>query len=553
MRRYALALAAGLALADASIVTLGLPSILVELNSSVDGVALVLGVYTVVLAIVLPIASRLATRYGPAQMAAAGAAVFGLASIGCGAVSSLAPLLVLRGVQALGGAGVLVGSFELLDGGRPGSGRRLWVAASVYGIAMGPALGGALTQAFDWRAIFYAQAPIAAAGLIAAVIEIRRGHETEPEPPVALDALPRRPLAALALLSAALTAVIFLVVLLLVAGWSVRPLTAAATVSVLPVSAIVASRFRSSERSADRRAAAGCMLVGAGVCCLALLPGASPWWTVPPQVLAGAGMGLALPALSGELIPERNRADMARLLSVRHIGIALALLILAPVISSSLDTTIKQAREEGTAAMLDSNLDPQKKIDLAPQLFAGVGTEDPRGQLQRSFAEAEANADSGDRPELAALGDRIDSVITGAVRSAFRVAFIVTGALALIAAVILLTGLPGRIGGALLVGGAIAAIACAGVYGVAYQRAERERVKIGDPCKDRDLPDPGGLGGLLQGVSLAALDRTACDFGSSREELLLAIFDDKLRKEYEDKYGEDPRSPLDVGGALLGL
>lgn len=550
MRRYALALAAGLALADASIVTLGLPSILVELDSSVDGVALVLGVYTVVLAIALPIASRLASRYGPAQMAAWGAALFGLASIGCGAVNSLAPLLVLRGVQALGGAGVLVGSFELLDGGRPGSGRRLWVAASVYGIATGPALGGALTQAFDWRAIFYAQAPIAAAGLIAAVLEIRARHETEPEPPAALDTLPRRPLAALALLSAALTAVIFLVVLLLVAGWSVTPLAAAATVSVLPVSAIIASRFGGA---ADRRAAAGCMLVGAGVCCLALLPSASPWWTVPPQVLAGAGMGLALPALSGELIPERNRADMARLLSVRHIGIALALAILAPVISSSLDTTIKQAREEGTAAMLDSNLDPEKKIDLAPQLFAGVGTEDPRGELQRSFAEAEANADSGDRPELAALGDRIDSVVTGAVRSAFRLAFIVTGALALIASVILLSGFPARIGGALLVGGAIAAFACAGVYAVAYQRSDRERVKIADPCKDRDLPDPGGLGGLLQGVSLEALDRTACDFGSSREELLLAIFDDKLRKEYEDKYGEDPRSPLDVGGALLGL
>lgn len=550
MRRYALALAAGLALADASIVTLGLPSILVELNSSVDGVALVLGVYTVVLAIALPIASRLATRFGPAQMAAAGAALFGLASIGCGAVSSLVPLLVLRGVQALGGAGVLIGSFELLDAGRPGSGRRLWVAASVYGIATGPALGGALTQAFDWRAIFYAQAPIAAAGLIAAVIEIRRGHETEPEPPVALDALPRRPLIALALLSAALTAVIFLVVLLLVAGWSVEPLAAAATVSVLPVAAIVASRFGGDP---NRRAAAGCMLVGAGVCCLALLPSASPWWTVPPQVLAGAGMGLALPALSGELIPERNRADMARLLSVRHVGIAVALAILAPVISSSLDTTIKQAREEGTAAMLDSNLDPEKKIDLAPQLFAGVGTEDPRGQLQRSFAEAESNADSGDRPQLAALAERIDSVITGAVRAAFRPAFVVTGALALIAAVILLTGFPARIGGALLVGGAVAAIACAGVYAVAYQRSDRERVKVADPCKDRDLPDPGGLGGLLQGVSLAALDRTACDFGSSREELLLAIFDDKLRKEYEDKYGEDPRSPLDVGGALLGL
>lgn len=552
MRRLALALAAGLALADASIVTLGLPSILVELDSSVDGVALVLGVYTVVLAVALPLASRLATRHGPARMAAWGAVIFGLASIACGAVSDLAPLLVMRGVQALGGAGVLVGAFELLDAGRPGRGRGrgLWVAASVFGIAVGPALGGALTQAFDWRAIFFAQAPIAAAGLIAAVAEIRAGHEVEPEQAVALDRLPARPAVALALLSAALTAVIFLVVLLLVAGWSVEPLAAAATVSVLPVAAIVASRIGGDP---ERRAAAGCMLVSGGVCCLALLPSASPWWTIAPQVLAGAGMGLALPALSGELIAERNRADMARLLSIRHIGIALALAILAPVISSSLDTTIKQAREEGTAAMLDSSLAPEKKIELAPRLFAGVGAEDPRGELQRSFAEVEADADSGDRSKLAALGERIDAVVTGAVRSAFRIAFVVTGALALIAAAMLLSGFPARIGGALLVGGALAAFACAGVYGVAYERSDRERVKIADPCADRNLPDAGGIGGLLQGVSLQALDRTACDFGSGREELLLAIFDQKLRSDFEKKYGKDPRSPLDVGGALLGL
>lgn len=550
MRRVALALAAGLALADASIVTLGLPSILVELDSSVDGVALILGVYTVVLAVALPVASRMATRFGPAQLAAWGAGIFGLASIACGAVSALAPLLAFRGVQALGGAGVLVGTFELLGGGRPGRGRQLWVAASVFGIATGPALGGALTQAFDWRAIFFAQAPIAATGLVAAVIEIRRGHETEPEPPVALDALPRCPVVALALLSAALTAVIFLVVLLLVSGWSVEPLAAAATVSVLPLAAIAASRFGGDP---ERRAAAGCLLVGAGVCCLALLPGASPWWTVAPQVLAGAGMGMALPALSGELIGERNRADMARLLSVRHIGIALALAILAPVVSSSLDTTIKQAREEGTAAMLDSNLAPAKKIELAPQLFAGVGTADPRGELRRSFAGAETSANSGERSELSALGERIDSVVTGAVRSGFRVAFIVTGALALIAAVILLSGFPARIGGALLVGGAIGAFACASVYAVAYQRSDRERVKIADPCQDRELPNPGGIGGLLQSVSLKALDRAACEFGSSREELLLALFDEKLRKEYEETYGKDPRSALDAGGALLGL
>ena len=63
MRRIFIALAAGIALADASIVTLGLPSILVELNATVEGVALVLGVYTAVLALALLPAAWLCRRY----------------------------------------------------------------------------------------------------------------------------------------------------------------------------------------------------------------------------------------------------------------------------------------------------------------------------------------------------------------------------------------------------------------------------------------------------------------------------------------------------------
>lgn len=132
---------------------------------------------------------------------------------------------------------------------------------------------------------------------------------------------------------------------------------------MLPVAALIFSRIGGD---AETRAAAGCLLVGGGVACLALLPGPSPWWTLPPQLLAGAGMGLALPALAGELMPERTRSDAARLLSVRHIGIAAALLVLAPIVATSLERTIAEAREEGTAVLLDARLDPRTKIDVAP-------------------------------------------------------------------------------------------------------------------------------------------------------------------------------------------
>ena len=92
-----------------------------------------------------------------------------------------------------------------------------------------------------------------------------------------------------------------------------------------------------------------------------------------------------------------------------------------------------------------------------------------------------------------------------------------------------------------------------GVYAVAFAAEGHEEVKIGDPCQDRNLPGTGGIGGLLQDVSLAALDRAACEFGSSREELLLALFDDDLRDQFEQEHGVDPRSVTELGPALFGL
>jgi MFS family permease len=555
VKRVSIGIAAGIALADASIVTLGLPSILVELKATVEGVALVLGVYTAVLAIALLPAVRLCRRFGDAPVGAAGFGLFLVASLGCGASDSLGLLLALRGVQALGAAAGLVSAFALLDGGRPGPGRRIWVAASVFGIAVGPALGGALTQAFSWRAIFFAQAPIVLPGLLVA-LQAARADPADwlpAESERVHSPLPWRPAIALALVSASLTAVIFLVVLLLVSGWSIEPLTAALAVSVLPVAAIASSRIPGDPLI---RAVCGSLLVAGGVACLALLPGASAWWTVIPQVLAGAGMGLALTSLSGELLPERNRREVARLLAIRHAGIAIALAALAPLISSHLTSTIDTAREQGTAVVLDANLPPQDKIEIAPDLFGSINTDDPRGQLHQAITNAQSNLGEDEATELGHLGDRLDDVVTSAVRSAFRPAFIVTSILALLAALLLLTGLD-RAASALarraVATAAFAAVFAAGGYGIAYASSTKDEVQIADPCHDRDLPDVGGITGALQNLSLEALDRAACKFGSSREELLLALFDDRLQHKFEQEHGVNPRDVLSLGPAILGF
>ena len=122
-----LLLAAALALADASVVTLALPPIIDELDASVEGAAAVLGCYTLVLAIALPLVARL--RTGPRVVGAAGGALFAAASLGCG-LSGCARRRCCswRCLQAAGAAAVLVAAFSLLDAGR--SGRRAWNAAA---------------------------------------------------------------------------------------------------------------------------------------------------------------------------------------------------------------------------------------------------------------------------------------------------------------------------------------------------------------------------------------------------------------------------------------
>ena len=197
---------------------------------------------------------------------------------------------------------------------------------ALIGTAAGPAIGGLLTQAFDWRAIFAVQAPLAlargrrvggaarppgsrraggragawqraAAGAAPAVIRPRRAPPRRRRTPASPPPRPAgRDLAALALTAAAFTAVLFLLVIELVAGFAISPRRAAARRERAPGRG--ARRRGDPRRAAGRGRSAGALLFAGGAGALAFLPAPGIGWTLVPQLLAGAGMGLALPALS---------------------------------------------------------------------------------------------------------------------------------------------------------------------------------------------------------------------------------------------------------------
>ena len=100
---------------------------------------------------------------------------------------------------------------------------------------------------------------------------------------------------------------------------------------------------------------------------------------------------------------------------------------------------------------------------------------------------------------------------------------------------------------------ALAALVLAGGARLAQPALTPEPVAIADPCQPRSLPGSGGLEGALQDTALVALDRAACRFGSSREELALALVDASARADFEREYGVDPRSAGGLLGAILGI
>jgi hypothetical protein len=174
-----------------------------------------------------------------------------------------------------------------------------------------------------------------------------------------------------------------------------------------------------------------------------------------------------------------------------------------------------------------------------------VATEDPRGGLEEAFADGRSAVNEDQLAAYDALAREADDTLVEGVNSGFATAFFVGAGLALLGAVAVLPGtrVPRP---AIAAGAAAAALLAPAGYALAAERARPEPVRIEDPCEDRELPDSGGAGGLLQDAALVALDHVACRAGSSREELVIALVDDESAQQYEDRYGVDPRSALDL-------
>ena len=439
-RAAALALAVGLVLADSSIVVLALPEIYRELGATVAEVTWVLVSFNLVMALAAVPAARLARRVGPGRAAAVGLAVFAGASLACGASSELGTLIAARCVQALGGAAAVTAVLELLPA-TVGSERRattVWAAAGAAGAALGPAIGGILTELVSWQSIFLLQVPVA----IAAAAPILAVARHEAATGIVESELRRtgRPhlLAnlALALTSAAIAAALFLLVLLLIEGWRLSPIEAAAVVSVMPAFALLGGRLGASVPSTRARAAGGAILVAGGLGGLALLPKAEIVLTIPPQILVGLGLSLVLSALTETALAGRAPQALhgGWTISARHAGVVIGLLALTPIFTSDIAEQREDAIDAGTAVVLDSRASPILKLQLAQRIDERLAEEKDKvptlGPVFEPLPEEE-----DDREAVVELREDLQDQLDRGATHAFSPSFALGALMALLALV----------------------------------------------------------------------------------------------------------------------
>jgi len=164
--------------ADASIVTLALPAMRDDFESSLASVQWVALIYLLVLVGSVSAVGRIADVAGRKLLYVYGFAVFTLASLGCALSSSLTMLLVMRIVQALGAALLQANSVALIrttmDAGRLNRAIGIQGAAQALGLALGPALGGELIAAGGWRWVFYVNLPVGVVGIVLGLLLLPR-------------------------------------------------------------------------------------------------------------------------------------------------------------------------------------------------------------------------------------------------------------------------------------------------------------------------------------------------------------------------------------------
>ena len=166
---------------DNTVMNVALPSIQDDFDAPIASLEWIVNGYTLSFAVLLATGGRLGDILGRRRMFLFGVVLFAASSASAGLAPSTTALVISRVVQGVGAAlmmpatlSIITNAFEPHERGRAIG---TWAGVSALALALGPLLGGFLTEHVDWRAIFYINIPVAAAAVVATLFAVRESRD----------------------------------------------------------------------------------------------------------------------------------------------------------------------------------------------------------------------------------------------------------------------------------------------------------------------------------------------------------------------------------------
>jgi EmrB/QacA subfamily drug resistance transporter len=226
---------------DNLVVTTALPVIRSSFNASLGELEWIVNAYTLTFAVLLLTGAALGDRFGRKRLFIIGLAIFTAGSAVAAMSSTVTVLIVARAIQGLGGAIITPLSLTILSAAVSKERRAValgaWGGIAGLAIAIGPLVGGAISEGLAWQAIFWINVPI---GLIAIPLAYTRLTETR-GPSSRLD------LVGLGIVSAGLFAIVWGLVRGNEQGWTSPEIVATLSVGAALIAAFVVWEARTAE------------------------------------------------------------------------------------------------------------------------------------------------------------------------------------------------------------------------------------------------------------------------------------------------------------------
>lgn len=175
-------LASLLEIIDSSIVNVALPTMMGNLGATLEDISMVITGYAIANAIILPVSAWLSERFGRRKYYLTCIILFTVTSVLCGFAPNLETLIIFRIFQGLAGGALLPTSqaliYEQFPKEKAGMAGAIFGMSVMVGPALGPVMGGFLTDNFGWRSIFNINLPLGMLALMIGLMVIRNpSHE----------------------------------------------------------------------------------------------------------------------------------------------------------------------------------------------------------------------------------------------------------------------------------------------------------------------------------------------------------------------------------------